>query len=308
MQEALTHIRAGLDSYLNGDIDAAFQALNLDTHDEQCRKTDVMTVASSAHQLSSSQAATDGASSDDNETSDADDMSNDADAIDDYLKPPVMHRHWQPLVTVVEVPALPKGALVEVQPEAFTVHATAASASSSSSSDEDDDDSRLAVAVGMQPGRHAQTDSSRMQSWPGQLQNHQHAGGGHQEVQWHSLISLQTFCSCQVGFQVSSDTLGAGRDVVAAAIGVITEQLKCAGLTAQHVMHAFLYVHQMSQLCQEQLRSVFDEVWQSHHGSRLEVLPVQVSSISSGVGSQLVQLQQMGVHLQLTANRQLKSI
>ena len=308
MQEALTHVRAGLDSYLNGDIDTAFQALNLDTHDKQCGQSDVMTAANSVQQFGSSQVATDGASSDDDEMSHADDMSNDADAINDYLKPPVMHRHWQPLVTVVEVPALPKGALVEVQPEAFTVHAIAPIASSSSSSDEDDDDSRLGEAGEMQPGRHAQTDTSRMQSWPGQLRSHQHAGGGQQEVQCQSLVSLQTYCSCQVSFQVSSDTLGAVREVAAAAVGVITQQLKRAGLTAQHVMHACLYVHQMSHLRQEQLRIVFDKVWQSRHGSRLEVLPVQVSSISSGVGSQLVQLQQLGVHLQLTANRQLKSI
>lgn len=305
MQEALTHIRAGLDSYLNGKIDTAFQALSLETHDEQCRSSDVMTVASSVHQFSSSQVATDGASSDDNETSHADDISNDADAIDDYLKPPVMHRHWQPLVTVVEVTALPKGALVEVQPEAFTVHAINQTASSSSCSDEGDDDNHLGVAGGMQPGRHAQTDSSRMQSWPGRLQNHQQTGSGQHQVQWQSLISLQTFCSCRVGFQVSSDTLGAGRDVVAAAVGVITEQLKCAGLTAQHVMHACLYVHQMSPLRQQQLRIVFDEVWQSHHGNRLQVLFIQVSSISFGVGSQLVQLPQTGVYLQLTANKQL---
>ena len=29
--------------------------------------------------------------------------------LDDYLLPPAMHRHWQPLVTFVSVPELPRG-------------------------------------------------------------------------------------------------------------------------------------------------------------------------------------------------------
>lgn len=29
--------------------------------------------------------------------------------LDDYLRPPAMHRHWQPLLTFVTVPELPRG-------------------------------------------------------------------------------------------------------------------------------------------------------------------------------------------------------
>jgi hypothetical protein len=40
---------------------------------------------------------------------------------DAYLQPPQMHRQWQPLEIYVVVPALPRGAAVEVQPLALSL-------------------------------------------------------------------------------------------------------------------------------------------------------------------------------------------
>lgn len=41
--------------------------------------------------------------------------------LDDYLRPPEMRRSWQPLETYVMMPALPKGASVELQPLALSL-------------------------------------------------------------------------------------------------------------------------------------------------------------------------------------------
>ena len=40
---------------------------------------------------------------------DADEGEDDEGYLEDYLLPPAMHRHWQPLVTFVSVPELPRG-------------------------------------------------------------------------------------------------------------------------------------------------------------------------------------------------------
>lgn len=54
--------------------------------------------------------------------------------VDSYLLPPLMHRHWEPLVTYIEMPELPRGVVVEVQPVAWSHHGTAQEESFSSSS------------------------------------------------------------------------------------------------------------------------------------------------------------------------------
>jgi len=63
--------------------------------------------------------------------------------VDFYLAPPDLTRHWDPLITFIEVPELPRGVTVEIQPVAWsqTLSVTPSSSSGSSRSGESDEGS-----------------------------------------------------------------------------------------------------------------------------------------------------------------------
>jgi hypothetical protein len=72
------------------------------------------------------------------ETNDTENESDDGLFVDDYLRAPSMpHRHWTPLVTFIEMPELPRGVVVEVQPVAWSSYGNPAENSSSDSDDSD---------------------------------------------------------------------------------------------------------------------------------------------------------------------------
>lgn len=55
------------------------------------------------------QAGSSSSSHDGEEDGEGEEDEEDEAALDDYLQPPAMHRHWQPLITFVTVPELPRG-------------------------------------------------------------------------------------------------------------------------------------------------------------------------------------------------------
>lgn len=299
-EEIFTEVASCLNTFLNEDIHTSFRDMHLSTDrqpdNHASLSSDLGTRQSVIHDTASGAASAARAASSDEDASCEDDVSIDADAIDDYLKPPVMHRHWQPLVTVIGVPALPKGALVEVQPEAFTVDALTTPASSSSSSDDDDE----AGVDAVRGSTHAQTASSRMSGWPGQLQHEQSLDGEHNGMQWQSLTSHGVYCSCQISFSVG-DNLNAVKASFQDAADVAVQKLTSAGLTAGHVMHACIYVQHLGHAEQQQLESAFDSRWWSHDHT-LKMLVVSASSISCGLGSELHAPKQSEALLQLTAH------
>ncbi|KAL4458652.1 hypothetical protein ABPG75_013517 [Micractinium tetrahymenae] len=88
--------------------------------------------------------------------------------LDEYLRPPPMRRHWQPLLTFVAVPELPRGVLVEIQPVACLVDDTLAVDSSSDS--EEDEEQQAARRARRTAAAAARPPSSSMPGWIGRLQ------------------------------------------------------------------------------------------------------------------------------------------
>lgn len=297
----LREVTSCLKAFLKGCIDEEFQRSNLSTGSQQAQQ--------SCRMLQEAEVTRDNANgvdcpNDSAEASGSDsggDVSTDADAIDDYLKPPVMHRHWQPLVTIVGVPALPKGALVEVQPEAFTVDAVAEAASSSSSSDDDNGSDHSSIAGLRQSHAPAQTDNNRMQGWPGQLQHEQSIANAPSGVCWSSLIAGGTYCCCQISFEVCEDASGL-HESACMAMRAAGDRLQAAGLAAKHIMQACMHVQQLSQDKQQKVKKLFQDVWHAQHGVRVPLLLLPVSHIFSGSGSELQQVTASQASLHLTAH------
>ena len=72
--------------------------------------------------------------------SDGDDEESVVVFVDEYLRPPVMQRHWgPPLITFIEIPELPRGVTVEVQPVAWSSYGCPCDEDSSSDSDSDNE-------------------------------------------------------------------------------------------------------------------------------------------------------------------------
>lgn len=94
-QQAAAHLAA----FLQGQLDTS-----LLEHQQQAQAQ-----GSSARKQPSSSGS---GSSSGSESADEDDEADSVDAeleLDEYLQPPAMRRHWQPLLTFVTVPELPRG-------------------------------------------------------------------------------------------------------------------------------------------------------------------------------------------------------
>ena len=198
-------------------------------------------------------------------------MTADADIVDDYLKPPVMHRHWQPLVLAVGVPALPKGALVEVQPMACTVDALTAQQAADTSSDEEVDS--------QQGGNH-------LSSWASRLVNRVGSIEGDSAGRWSSLTSQGVYCCCQVELVVCKDSLDT---VMGHVVHMLSSLLAGASLTAQNVVSLTAYAQVSSTIPSSQVRSSFHAVWKAQHTHELPFMVVPVWSVvpMTGTGADL---------------------
>eukprot|EP00887_Chlorella_sp_A99_P006590 scaffold3.g6590.t1 len=113
------------------------------------------------------------------------------DELDDYLRPPAMHRHWRPLVTFVTVPQLPRGVLVEIQPVACVVDATAEEGSSSNDSDGERDGRH-------QRRQHPTRRAGTMPGWIGRLEVAQRGGAS-------SLASPGRLCRARAAVDEGAD-------------------------------------------------------------------------------------------------------
>ncbi|KAL0024275.1 hypothetical protein WJX79_002109 [Trebouxia sp. C0005] len=134
--------------------------------------------------------------------------------------------HWQPLVLAVGVPALPKGALVEVQPMACTVDALTAQQAADTSSDEEVDS--------QQGGNH-------LSSWASRLVNRVGSIEGDSAGRWSSLTSQGVYCCCQVELVVCKDSLDT---VMGHVVHMLSSLLAGASLTAQNVVSLTAYAQE----------------------------------------------------------------
>ncbi|PRW59519.1 diphthine--ammonia ligase isoform X1 [Chlorella sorokiniana] len=89
--------------------------------------------------------------------------------LDEYLQPPAMRPHWQPLLTFVTVPELPRGVLVEIQPAACLVDESLAEDSSSSSDEEEGEEAAAARRSRREAAAAARPAGSSMPGWIGRL-------------------------------------------------------------------------------------------------------------------------------------------
>ena len=177
----LTTISSCLESFLAGKIDDA------DGRDRSSGSSSGV-----EHQAAGFLEATEAAAeSEDDDVSAFSDRTADADVIDDYLKPPVKYRHWQPLVLVLGVPAIHKGALIEVQPEVCTQDALDGSGGLSDSSSDDNADE-----AERQPGSHAAV--NHRTAWAQKLVTNNGSLHGYESTSWASLSSIGAYCACQV--------------------------------------------------------------------------------------------------------------
>lgn len=335
-QDNLCHVGPCLDTFLSGSIEAAFCHLELQPEPSPSQQNMPAATAvrpeqaadldrngygqDAASGIETTTRPEQGANSDrngygkraasDNEQGherSEDEESVDAEVVDDYLKPPVMHRHWQPLVITVGVPALPKGALVEVQPEAFTVDAVTQSVSFSSDDEEEaeaEDVNRGGHDEGAGLTGHAQNHRQkqlvRMPGWPGQLVHEHGSSQGPDVVQWLSLAAVGSYCCCLISFRHSDDLLVL-RDSIVAAQHATGDCLSKAGLSEQHIWQATVYTQWLGGIGREQFCNMLDEVWQVQCSCKLAAICVPVSHVCVGSGPNLRQIHEHHV-LQLTAH------
>ncbi len=266
-------ISSCLSTFLSGGIDDEFAKMS--PQSEAAANADCATHSQDDcnHSAAAATAATD--ESDSVEQSEDSDMTADADIVDDYLKPPVMHRHWQPLVLAVGVPALPKGALVEVQPVACTVDALTAQQAADTSSDEEVD-----IQHG---GNHLNTEQS---NWASRLMNRVGSIEGDSAGRWSSLTSQGVYCCCQVELDVCKDSLDT---VMGHVVHMLSSLLAGASLTAQNVVSLTAYAQESLAIHSGQVRSSFHAVWKAQHAHELPLMVVPVWSVVpvTGAGADL---------------------
>lgn len=266
-------ISSCLSTFLSGGINEEFA--NMSPQSEAAANADCATHSrdDSNHSAAAATAATD--ESDGADQSEDSDMTADADIVDDYLKPPVMHRHWQPLVLAVGVPALPKGALVEVQPVACTVDALTAQQAADTSSDEEGDS--------QQGGNHLSAEQS---NWASRLVNRVGSIEGGSAGRWSSLTSQGVYCCCQVELDVCKDSLDT---VMGHVVHMLSSLLAGAGLTAQNVVSLTAYAQESLAIPSGHVRSSFHAVWKAQHAHELPLMVVPVRSVVpvTGTGADL---------------------
>ena len=278
-----------LNSFLTGNIHQAFTQFT--------EKLTVTEVAISGQQLAPVEDTTTAAAGDDaisDSSSQASEITADGDIIDDYLKPPSMHRGWQSLMLVVGVAALPKGALVEVQPEACTVEVMTHIGSSHGSSDDNDDEEGCM--------RQAQHEQTRRTDWAARLVNHEGAlQGGDSSGYCSSLISRNMYLCCQVVIDAASGSLEDNMECVFASLSDILAWE--AGMTAQHVVSCTVYSHASAYASADKMLSCLQEQWLQRHECALLILHLPVWLLMTGVGTKIQLLSESHICMKLTAHQ-----
>ena len=215
----------------------------------------------------------------------ATEMTADADIIDDYLKAPSMHCHWRPLTLVVGMPALPKGALVEVQPEACTVEAMTHQQSSHGSSDSEEE--------GADPQAGSSHWAARLVKLEGTLQS---PSKGY----WSSLVSYKAYLCCQLTFDTQCDNLDG---CVGCIVDNLTDRLADAGLIpSQHLMSLTMYGNALASSAAE-FCSCFGACWMQKHGFTAPMLCVPVWLMMTGLGAEIQATPQSYAFIKLTAHQ-----
>ncbi len=284
-------ISSCLSTCLSGGIDEEFAKMGLQSEAAANADCASRSQDDSNHTVAAATAATD--ESDSVDHSEASDMTADADIVDDYLKPPVMHRHWQPLVLAVRVPALPRGALVEVQPVACTVDALTAQQAAYTSSDEEGDS--------QQGGNHLNTGQSNRAS---RLMNRVGSIEGDSAGRWSSLTSQGVYCCCQVELDVSEESLD---KVMGHVVRMLSNLLAGANLTSQNVVSLTAYAQESLAIPSGQVQSSFHAVWKAQHAHELPLMVVPVWSVVpvTGTGADLQKHAESKTHIcfRLVAHR-----
>ena len=274
-------------SFLDGSIDDAFADVT------QAADTAAVCDLSFDNDCTVQAATAAADSADDEVQSDVSANTADADIVDDYLKPPVMHCHWQPLALVVGVPALPRGALVEVQPQACTVEATTYEASVTSNDDE---------SVG-QSEEQDQIGSSNRSDWGRQLMNTDGLVGSNGTGHWSSLTSHEAYCCCQVVFGAQRNSLESDLGQV---MQTLSNSLAAAGLTAEHVISLTAYAHETHGSILQQIESSFQAHWEAYHAQQVPLVLIPVWLMMSGVGAELTTNTHSQVCFRLIAHQRVK--
>ena len=270
-----------LRSFLAGDIHDSYAQITAAT--ETASNGGAGDVAMQPALVTADAAAGDESGSDN--SSAASGITADADIIDDYLKAPSMSCHWQPLSLVVGMPALPKGALVEVQPEACTLEGMTHQKSSQDSSDDEEE------------GADSQAGSG---NWAARLVNQEGTLQSPSKGYWSSLVSHKAYLCCQLTFDTQVDDLDgcAGR-----IVGNLTDRLADAALIPlQHLLSLTLYgnasASSLAHFC-----SSFHACWMQQHGFIAPMLYMPVWLMMTGLGAKLQELPRSYVCIKLTAHQ-----
>ena len=265
-----------MDSFLTGDIHGAYSRFDAESEDIKENIHNGIPAAAAADTASEADMASDSSSQ-------ASGFTTDADIIDDYLKAPSMRRQWHPLTLVVGVPALPKGALVEVQPEACTVEAMTHQEPSHGSSDEEEGNT-----------------SQERSCWGARLVNQEGPVQGASTVHCSSLTSHEVYLCCQVVFNSQP---GSVAEIVECVVDSLSNRLKEAGMTTRHVVSCTAYSHTSSYASVNSALNCFQKVWLQKHESQVLVLHVPVWLLMTGVGAKLQANPESFTCLKLTAHR-----
>lgn len=269
-----------LDSFLTGHIHEAHAQLSAEGNIKENIYNETA-AAAAAETTSAADMAGDDTTSD--SSSQASGFTADADIIDDYLKPPSMHCNWHPLTVVVGVPALPKGALVEVQPEACTVEAMTHREPSHGSGDEEEG--------GTRPERSC---------WASRLVNRESALQGASTVHCSSLTSHEMYLCCQVVFD---SQIGSVVDSMECVVEGLSNRLTEDGMPAQHVISCTVYSHTSIHASVNNVLSCFRKKWLQRHASEVPMVHVPVWLLMTGVGANLQVLPESVACIKLTAYR-----
>lgn len=282
-------ITSCLNSFLTSNIHQMFTQLtaNLTARED----------AISGQQLTAAEDTTTAAACEDavsDSSSQASEITADGDIIDDYLKPPSMHRGWQPLMLVVGVASLPKGALVEVQPEACTVEVMTHMGSSHGSSDDDDEEEGCM--------RQAQHEQLRRTDWASRLVNQEGALQGASSGYCSSLTSRNMYLCCQVVLQTDAAS-GSLDDNMECVVASLSDMLAEAGMTAQHVVSCTAYSHASAYASADKMLSCLRKQWVQRHGCVLLILHMPVWLLMTGIGTKLQSLPGSRTCMKLTAHQ-----
>ena len=265
-------ISSCLRAFLTGSIDDAFSSLAHEATSADNIDYGYTNQDGSQQCGDAATAAVDESDSDDHFN--GSDGTADADIVDGYLKPPVMHRHWQPLMLVVGVPALPKGALVEVQPEACTVQATADPLVPDTSSDDESE---------VQRRDNPQTVNIR--NWASRLVNRSGSFDGTSTGNWSSLTSQGVYCCCQVDVTVSNGCMDTD---IGHVVHVLSKSLAVAGLATAHVVSLTVYAQVSFDTVVGQIEDSFRAQWQAQHAQQLPLVVVSPWLLMCGTGADLL--------------------